>query len=95
MNGVIFRYNALIIEALSVLKDPSGMDIGSICGYIEVRAFSLCPITSTLLLVLFDEHSRVYDCGQNKQEVPSNFRRLLSSKLRRLVAQDKIERVDN
>lgn len=32
---------------------------------------------------------------EQKYEVPSNFRRLLSSKLRRLVAQNKIEKVQN
>lgn len=59
------------MEALSVLKDPSRNDIGSICRYIEVRASSLCPITSKLLLVLFDEHSCADGYGQNNQEVPS------------------------
>ena len=32
---------------------------------------------------------------QQRHEVPQNFRRLLSSKLRRLVAQNKIERVNS
>ncbi|RZC68206.1 hypothetical protein C5167_031456 [Papaver somniferum] len=60
------RYNAMILEALSNIKDPNGADIGAIDDFIERR-----------------------------HEVPSNFRRLLSSKLRRLVAQDKLEKVQN
>ncbi|XP_011072548.1 telomere repeat-binding factor 4 isoform X1 [Sesamum indicum] len=58
------KYNAMILEALSSLKDPSGSDIGAIVGFIE-----------------------------QKYEVPQNFRRLLSSKLRKLVLQGKLEKV--
>ncbi|KAI3455586.1 hypothetical protein Pfo_012249 [Paulownia fortunei] len=58
------KYNAMILEALSSLKDPSGSDIGAIVGFIE-----------------------------KKYEMPQNFRRLLSSKLRRLVLQGKLEKV--
>ncbi|KAI3969925.1 hypothetical protein MKX01_038393, partial [Papaver californicum] len=57
------RYNAMILEALSNIKEPNGADIGDINDFIEQR-----------------------------HEVPSNFIRLLSSKLRRLVAQDKLEK---
>lgn len=57
------RYNAIIMEALTVLQDSNGIDIGAICKYIEQR-----------------------------MEIPSGFRRLLGSKLRRLVAQNKIEK---
>ncbi|KAG0495194.1 hypothetical protein HPP92_006188 [Vanilla planifolia] len=57
------RYNAIILEALTVLQEPNGSDVGAICKYIEQR-----------------------------MEVPSGFRRLLGSKLRRLVAQNKIEK---
>ncbi|XP_020596283.1 single myb histone 4-like [Phalaenopsis equestris] len=57
------RYNAIIMEALTVLQEPNGCDIGAICKYIEQR-----------------------------MEIPSGFRRLLGSKLRRLVAQNKIEK---
>ncbi|KAF8034147.1 hypothetical protein BT93_C0424 [Corymbia citriodora subsp. variegata] len=60
------RYNAMIFEALSTLKDPNGSDTGAIFNYIERR-----------------------------HEVPQNFRRLLSSRLRRLVAQEKLEKVQN
>ncbi|PKU82533.1 single myb histone 4 [Dendrobium catenatum] len=55
------RYNAIIMEALTVLHEPNGSEIGAICKYIEQR-----------------------------MEIPSGFRRLLGSKLRRLVAQNKI-----
>lgn len=57
------RYNAIIMEALTVLQEPNGSEIGAICKYIEQR-----------------------------MEIPSGFRRLLGSKLRRLVAQNKIEK---
>ncbi|KAI7989190.1 Telomere repeat-binding factor 5 [Camellia lanceoleosa] len=60
------KYNAMIYEALSTLKDPNGSDTSAIVGFIEQR-----------------------------HEVPQNFRRLLSSRLRRLVAQDKLEKVQN
>ncbi|KAI3937572.1 hypothetical protein MKW92_001560 [Papaver armeniacum] len=60
------RYDLMILEALSNIKDPNGADIGAINDFIEQR-----------------------------HEVPSNFRRLLSSKLRRLAAQDKLEKVHN
>ncbi|CAA6666125.1 unnamed protein product [Spirodela intermedia] len=59
------KYITLIIEALSNVKEPQGMDVGAICSYIEQR-----------------------------NDVPPNFRRLLGSKLRRLVAQNKIEKVE-
>ncbi|XP_057474512.1 single myb histone 4-like [Actinidia eriantha] len=60
------RYNAMIIDALSSVKDSNGSDIGAIVKFIE-----------------------------QKHEVPQNFRRLLSSKLRRLVLQGKLEKVQN
>ncbi|KAJ0090345.1 hypothetical protein Patl1_13502 [Pistacia atlantica] len=60
------RYNALIFEAISTLKEPNGSDVSAILSYIEQRL-----------------------------EVPQNFRRLLSSRLRRLVAQEKLEKVQN
>ncbi|XP_057768245.1 telomere repeat-binding factor 4-like isoform X2 [Salvia miltiorrhiza] len=60
------KYNAMIFEALSTLKEPNGSDSGAIATYIEQR-----------------------------QEVPQNFKRALSSRLRRLVQQDKLEKVQN
>ncbi|XVF86837.1 hypothetical protein PTKIN_Ptkin18bG0074500 [Pterospermum kingtungense] len=60
------RYNAMIFEALSTIKDVHGSDIGAIISYIEQR-----------------------------HEVPPNFRRLLSSRLRRLVSQGKLEKIQN
>ncbi|KAH9801533.1 Single myb histone 4 [Citrus sinensis] len=48
------KYNALIFEAISALKEPNGSDVSAILSYIEQRL-----------------------------EVPPNFRRLLSSRLRR------------
>ncbi|WRX26053.1 SANT/Myb domain - like 10 [Theobroma cacao] len=58
------RYNTMIFEALSTIKDTNGSDISAIVSYIEQR-----------------------------HEVPPNFRRLLSSRLRRLVSQGKLEKV--
>ncbi|CAI9766600.1 unnamed protein product [Fraxinus pennsylvanica] len=60
------RYNAMIYEALSTLKEPNGSDSNTIANFIERR-----------------------------NEVPQNFKRLLSSRLRRLVQQDKLEKVQN
>lgn len=60
------KYNSMIYEALSTLKDPNGSDTSAIVSFIEKR-----------------------------HEVPQNFRRLLSSRLRRLVAQEKLEKVQN
>ncbi|XP_059633142.1 single myb histone 4-like [Cornus florida] len=60
------KYNAMIYEALSTLKEPNGSDTSALVSFIEQR-----------------------------HEVPQNFRRLLSSRLRRLVAQDKLEKVQN
>ncbi|XP_042395321.1 single myb histone 4-like [Zingiber officinale] len=60
------RYAALIIEAITSMQEPNGVEIGAIFNFIEQR-----------------------------QEVAQNFRRVLSSKLRRLVAQNKIERIQN
>ncbi|XP_058213628.1 telomere repeat-binding factor 4-like [Rhododendron vialii] len=60
------KYNVMIYDALSTLKDPNGSDTTAIVSFIEQR-----------------------------NEVPQNFRRLLSSRLRRLVAQDKLEKVQN
>ncbi|XP_021294179.1 telomere repeat-binding factor 4 [Herrania umbratica] len=60
------RYNTMIFEALSTIKDANGSDISAIVSYIEQR-----------------------------HEVPPNFRRLLSSRLRRLVSQGKLEKIQN
>ncbi|PWA85402.1 single myb histone 3 [Artemisia annua] len=60
------KYNAMIYEALSTLKDPSGSDTNAIVSFIEQR-----------------------------QEVVPNFRRLLTARLRRLVQQEKLEKVQN
>ncbi|XWS18846.1 hypothetical protein CRYUN_Cryun32bG0080000 [Craigia yunnanensis] len=60
------RYNTMIFEALSTIKDTNGSDISTIIRYIEQRL-----------------------------EVPPNFRRLLSSRLRRLVSQGKLEKIQN
>ncbi|KAL8498081.1 hypothetical protein ACS0TY_021419 [Phlomoides rotata] len=60
------KYNAMIYEALSTLKEPNGSDCSAIATFIEKR-----------------------------QEVPQNFKRALSSRLRRLVQQDKLEKVQN
>ncbi|XP_076910369.1 telomere repeat-binding factor 4-like [Bidens hawaiensis] len=60
------KYDAMIYEALSTLKDPNGSDTSAIVSFIE-----------------------------KTQEVTSNFRKLLSGRLRRLVLQDKLEKVQN
>lgn len=60
------RYNELIFEALSAVKEQNGLDIGSILSYIE-----------------------------QKIEVPQNFRKQLGARLRRLVHQEKLEKVDS
>ncbi|XP_076931624.1 telomere repeat-binding factor 4-like [Bidens hawaiensis] len=60
------KYNAMIYEALSSLKDPNGSSTSEIVCFIEKR-----------------------------HEVQPNFRRLLTARLRRLVAQEKLEKVQN
>ncbi|MCE2055338.1 hypothetical protein HAX54_042432 [Datura stramonium] len=60
------KYNQMIYDALSSLKEPNGSDTSTIVNFIEQR-----------------------------HEVPQNFRRLLSSRLRRLVQQDKLEKIEN
>ncbi|KAJ4717855.1 Telomere repeat-binding factor like [Melia azedarach] len=60
------KYNSMIFEAISTIKDTNGSDISAIVNFIEER-----------------------------HEVPPNFRRLLSSRLRRLVSQGKLEKVQN
>ncbi|KAE9585930.1 putative transcription factor MYB-HB-like family [Lupinus albus] len=60
------RYNALVFEALSAIKDANGSDANAISSFIK----------------------------QN-HKVPTNFRRALSTRLKRLVSQGKIEKVQN
>ncbi|WRX31831.1 SANT/Myb domain - like 10 [Theobroma cacao] len=60
------RYNEMIIEAVSALKEPNGSDNRAIISYIEQR-----------------------------QEVPQSFRKQLCSRLKRLVAVEKLEKVQN
>ncbi|CAL0335037.1 unnamed protein product [Lupinus luteus] len=60
------RYNALVFEALSAIKDANGSDANAISDFIK----------------------------QN-HKVPTNFRRALSTRLKRLVSQGKIEKVQN
>ncbi|KAA3457869.1 telomere repeat-binding factor 4-like [Gossypium australe] len=57
------RYNEMIIEAISALKEPNGSDNRAIVGYIEQR-----------------------------QEVPQSFKKQLCSRLKRLVAIEKLEK---
>ncbi|RZB97671.1 Telomere repeat-binding factor 5 isoform C [Glycine soja] len=59
------RYNAMIFEALSALKDSNGSDMNAIIKFME----------------------------QKNLQVNQNFRRALSTKLRRLVSQGKLEKV--
>ncbi|KAL3625317.1 hypothetical protein CASFOL_030771 [Castilleja foliolosa] len=60
------KYNEMIYEALSALKEPNGSDCSTIASFIEQR-----------------------------QQVPQNFRRLISSRIRRLVQQNKLEKNEN
>ncbi|XVE54042.1 hypothetical protein DITRI_Ditri03aG0050800 [Diplodiscus trichospermus] len=60
------RYNEMIIEAVSALKEPNGSDNRAIVSYIEQR-----------------------------QEVSQSFRKQLCSRLKRLVAVEKLEKVHN
>ncbi|XP_022751741.1 telomere repeat-binding factor 4-like [Durio zibethinus] len=60
------RYNEMIIEAVSALKEPNGSDNGAIVSYIEQR-----------------------------QEVSQSFKKQLCSRLKRLVAVGKLEKVHN
>lgn len=62
----VSKYNSMVYEALTTLKDPKGCDLSTIISFIEKR-----------------------------HEVPQNFRRLLSSRLRRLLQQEKLEKVGN
>lgn len=58
------KYNAMIYEALSTLKETNGSETSTIMNFIEQR-----------------------------HEVPPNFRRILTNRLRRLTTQDKLEKV--
>ncbi|KAF1887099.1 hypothetical protein Lal_00046337 [Lupinus albus] len=60
------RYNAMVFEALSTIKDANGSDVSAILSFIE-----------------------------QKHQVPSNFKRALSTRLKRLVNQGKLEKVQN
>ncbi|KAI3987768.1 hypothetical protein MKX01_028502 [Papaver californicum] len=59
--------------------------------YAELILEALCNITEPIGADI----GSINDFIEQRHEVPSNFRRLLSSKLRRLVAQDKLEKVQN
>lgn len=67
-NGKIHspRYDGMILEALTIMQDPNGIDIATIASFMEER-----------------------------HELPPNFRRVLSTKLRRLVAQEKVIKIRN
>uniref|UniRef100_M4EWE8 H15 domain-containing protein n=1 Tax=Brassica campestris TaxID=3711 RepID=M4EWE8_BRACM len=94
------RYDAMIFEAISELADPNGSDVGFIFSFIEVRdkflfALLFCidqnwllqPFLTELVVYLWKE--------QPRHEVPPTFRRVLSSRLRRLAAQGKLSKVSN
>lgn len=59
-------YDDMILEALTALQDPNGVDVATIASFME------------------DRH-----------QLPPSFRRALSTKLKRLVSQEKILRVRN
>lgn len=60
------RYDVMIYEALSTLKDTNGSDVNAIAGFIE-----------------------------QKHQVPQNFRKSLTARLRMLVSQGKLEKEQN
>ncbi|XP_045799959.1 telomere repeat-binding factor 4-like [Trifolium pratense] len=62
------KYNSMIFEALSTLKDTNGSDLSAIVSFIEQK----------------------HNLPQNP-----NFRKTLGSKLRRLVSQGKLDKVQN
>ncbi|KAK6236513.1 hypothetical protein QUC31_020293 [Theobroma cacao] len=72
------RYNEMIIEAVSALKEPNGSDNRAIISYIE--------IDFEILSLIIPEQ---------RQEVPQSFRKQLCSRLKRLVAVEKLEKVQN
>ncbi|RXH74749.1 hypothetical protein DVH24_029470 [Malus domestica] len=77
--------NAMIFEALSASTDPNGLDTSAIASYIEILIFAFYNhLTSMIKLLL-----------QQRIEVPQNFRRSLTGRLRRLVLQDKLEKIQN
>ncbi|KAK4368631.1 hypothetical protein RND71_012423 [Anisodus tanguticus] len=84
------KYNQMIYDALSSLKEPNGSDISTIVSFIET-------VTYVSLAVIYALRTRFFEKLYKKQrhEVPQNFRRLLSSRLRRLVQQDKLEKIEN
>ncbi|CAH8381172.1 unnamed protein product [Eruca vesicaria subsp. sativa] len=59
------RYDGMIFEALSALKDANGSDVTTIFNFIEQKMY----------------------------EVPEQFKRVLGSRLRRLAAQGKLDKV--
>lgn len=60
------RYDVMILEALTIMEDPNGIDIATLASFMEER-----------------------------HELPPNFRRILGTKLRRLVTQEKIMKIRN
>ncbi|KAK2371236.1 telomere repeat-binding factor [Trifolium repens] len=62
------KYNSMIFEALTTIKDTNGSDLSAIVSFIEQK----------------------HNLPQNP-----NFRKTLGSKLRRLVSQGKLEKVQN
>ncbi|KAK4396893.1 Telomere repeat-binding factor 5 [Sesamum angolense] len=83
---VVNRYNAMIYEALSTLKEPNGSDSGAIANFIESQLFLDHTFLqkSFDLFTVSDNMSKLYQ----RHEVPQNFKRVLSSRLRRLVLQE-------
>ncbi|CAH2066973.1 unnamed protein product [Thlaspi arvense] len=89
------RYDGMIFEAISALADANGSDVGSIFSFIEVRQVSLC---SSFCIVTKTFPNGPYGLlwkEQPRHEVPPQFRRVLSSRLRRLAAQGKLVKVSN
>lgn len=60
------RYDGMILEALTIMQDPNGIDIATIASFMEER-----------------------------HELPTNFKRMLGPKLRRLVAREKVMKIHN
>ncbi|KAH7572109.1 hypothetical protein JRO89_XS04G0202700 [Xanthoceras sorbifolium] len=95
------KYNALIFEALSALNEPNGSDITAILRYIELAISHLSCFICSKEIMGKKSQSKMTDAlvhlqfMQQRNEVPQNFRRLLGSRLRRLVAQEKLEKVQN
>lgn len=83
----------MIFEALSTIQDANGLDVTAILNFMEVRLYLFSYVYLKIIIDRTDEVNCYLLMLQERYELPQNYRRSVSSKLRRLGLVGELEKV--